>query len=40
MTKIKAILIDDEHGARNVLTNLLERNAANIDIVATCNNLE
>ncbi|MBJ2174429.1 response regulator [Aureibaculum sp. A20] len=40
MTKIKAILIDDEQGARNVLTNLLEKNATHIDIVATCSNLE
>ena len=39
MTKIKAILIDDEQSARNVLTNLLERSSANIEIVATCSNL-
>lgn len=36
---IKAILIDDEQGARNVLTNLLERTATNISIAATCSNL-
>jgi two-component system LytT family response regulator len=40
MTKINAILIDDEQSARNVLTNLLERDSTDIDIVATCNNLE
>jgi len=40
MAKIKAILIDDEQGARNVLTNLLKRSASNIEIVATCTNLE
>ncbi len=40
MAKIKAILIDDEQSARNVLTNLLERSASNIEIVATCTNLE
>lgn len=40
MLKIKAILIDDEQSARNVLTNLLERTSSNIEIVATCNNLE
>jgi len=40
MAVIKAILIDDEQSARNVLTNLLERTSTDIDIVATCNNLE
>ncbi|MDD7913220.1 hypothetical protein [Polaribacter ponticola] len=40
MFKIKAILIDDEQSARNVLTNLLKRTSTNIEIVATCNNLE
>jgi len=40
MAKIKAILIDDEQSARNVLTSLLERSAFNIEIIATCANLE
>jgi len=40
MTNIKAILIDDEQSARNVLTNLLERSSSDIEIIATCNNLE
>lgn len=39
MTKIKAILIDDEQSARNVLTNLLTRTSSNIEIIATCSNL-
>lgn len=39
MSKIKAILIDDEQGARNVLTNLLERTSTEISILATCENL-
>jgi len=37
---IKAILIDDEQSARNVLTNLLERTTSNINILAKCCNLE
>lgn len=40
MDNIKAILIDDEQSARNVLTNLLERTSSTINIVATCSNLE
>lgn len=40
MNQINAILIDDEQSARNVLTNLLERTASNINIIATCNDLE
>lgn len=40
MTKIRAILIDDEQSARNVLTNLLERTSSDIDVIATCSNLE
>ena len=39
MDKIKAILIDDEQGARNVLKNLLERTSTEINILATCENL-
>ena len=38
MAQIKAILIDDEQSARNVLTSLLERSS--VDIITTCNNLE
>ena len=40
MIRIKAILIDDEQSARNVLTNLLERTSFNINILAKCCNLE
>lgn len=40
MDKIKAILIDDELSARSVLTSLLERASSNIEIIATCSNLE
>ncbi len=39
MTKIRAILIDDEQSARNVLTNLLGRTSSNIEVIATCSNL-
>ncbi len=40
MTVIKAILIDDEQRARDVLVSLLNRATTNIDIIATCSNLE
>ncbi len=40
MVEIKAILIDDEQSARNVLTNLLSRSATNITILASCSTLE
>ena len=40
MTNIRAILIDDEQSARNVLTNLLERTLFNIEIIATASSLE
>ena len=40
MNKIKAILIDDEQSARNVLTSLLKRTSFNLDIIASCSNLE
>lgn len=40
MTQMKAILIDDEESARNVLANLLERSSSKINIITTCNNLE
>ena len=39
MTKIKAILIDDEDRATSVLANLLQRTTSNIDIVAKCSSL-
>lgn len=39
MQKIKAILVDDEEGARNVLTNLLERCCPEIVIVGTSSNV-
>jgi two-component system LytT family response regulator len=37
--KIKAILVDDEESARNVLTNLLTRFCPQIEIVQTCSNV-
>ena len=39
MGKIKAILIDDEAGAREVLNNLLTRFCKDVEIVAEANNL-
>lgn len=40
MTIIKAILIDDEQRARDVLVNLLNKTTTNIDIITTCSNLK
>ncbi|WP_299108965.1 response regulator [uncultured Tenacibaculum sp.] len=40
MTQIKAVLIDDEQRARDVLVNLLNRATTNINIISTCRNLE
>ncbi|PHS08572.1 MAG: hypothetical protein COA88_06305 [Kordia sp.] len=40
MNQIKAILIDNEQSARNVLTNLLERTTHNINVLTTFSNLE
>ena len=37
---IKTIIIDDEKSARNVLANLLERASSDIEIVATCCDLQ
>ncbi|MGE0562361.1 MAG: LytR/AlgR family response regulator transcription factor [Flavobacteriales bacterium] len=37
--RLKAILVDDEESARNVLTNLLSRFCPQIEIVQTCNNV-
>ncbi|PKV50326.1 LytTR family two component transcriptional regulator [Aquimarina sp. MAR_2010_214] len=40
MNVIKAILVDDEQRARNVLSNLIKRCDLNIDILAQCSCLE
>lgn len=40
MTKIKAVLIDDEERARSVLANLLHRASSNIEILARCSSLK
>lgn len=40
MAEIKAIIIDDEQSARNVLSNLLKRASTNVTILDSCNNLE
>lgn len=39
MAKLKAILVDDEESARNVLFNLLKRSCPNLEIVASCENV-
>ncbi|MFT4602897.1 MAG: two-component system LytT family response regulator, partial [Arenicella sp.] len=39
MTKIRAIIVDDEKRARNVLSNLLEGNCENINVIAECADL-
>ncbi len=39
MSKIKAILVDDEESARDVLQNLLERFCPDIELVAKCENI-
>lgn len=39
MNKIKAILIDDEEGARDVLENLLLRFCPDVELVAKCSNI-
>ncbi len=38
-TKIKAIIVDDEESARNVLSNLITRFCPQIQITATCTNV-
>ena len=38
-TKIKAIIVDDEESARNVLTNLITRFCPEIEITTTCSNV-
>lgn len=40
MKKIKAILVDDEESARDVLENLLLRFCPEIELLAKCNNVE
>lgn len=40
MSKIKAILVDDEESARDVLENLLRRFCPEIDLLDKCNNVE
>lgn len=39
MNKLKAIIIDDEESARNVLSNLLANFCPTVDVIATCNNV-
>lgn len=38
-TKIKAIIVDDEESARNVLSNLITRFCPKIEIITTCENV-
>lgn len=40
MDKIRAILVDDEESARDVLQNLLERFCPTIELLAKCENIE
>lgn len=40
MNKIKAILVDDEESARDVLENLLLRFCPNVELLSKCTNLE
>lgn len=39
MNKIKAIIVDDEEGARDVLENLLLRFCPDVDLIAKCENV-
>lgn len=39
MSKMNAILVDDEESARDVLENLLRRFCPNIDVLCKCNNV-
>ena len=39
MNKIRAILVDDEEGARDVLENLLKRFCPDVELIAKCNNV-
>lgn len=38
--KVKAIIIDDEKNARELLTSLINKECENIEIVATADNIE
>lgn len=40
MNKIKAILVDDEESARDVLENLLRRFCPEVELISKCNNVE
>lgn len=40
MNKIKAILVDDEESARDVLENLLRRFCPDVELVSKCSNVE
>ncbi len=40
MDKVRAILVDDEESARDVLQNLLERFCPTIELLAKCENIE
>ena len=40
MNKIKAVLVDDEESARDVLENLLRRFCPEVDLLKKCNNVE
>ena len=39
MKKIRAILVDDEEGARDVLENLLLRFCPDVELIAKCNHV-
>lgn len=39
MTKIRAIIVDDEEGARDVLENLLLRFCPDVELIAKCNHV-
>lgn len=39
MNKIRAIIVDDEEGARDVLENLLKRFCPEVELIAKCNNV-
>lgn len=39
MNKIKAIIVDDEEGARNVLKNLLARTSPEVEVISLCQNV-
>ncbi len=39
MSKLNAIIVDDEESARNVLSNLIHRFCPQIKIIKTCSNV-